>query len=60
MRQVRAFKRDSFQRAGESLNRGISLRRKPGALAKMALQRAGNDTGGRGQRGNANAAMLSR
>jgi hypothetical protein len=59
MRKTSASKGHLLQRAAETLNRRISLGRKPGALAKMALQRAGNDTGGRGQRGNANAALRS-
>jgi hypothetical protein len=51
-------KRKLPQRAAETLNGGISLGRKPGAVAKMALQRAGNDTGGSGQGGDAGAARL--
>ena len=59
VRQTSTSKGNLQQRAAEALNGRISLGRKPGALAKMALQRAGNDTGGRGQRGNAHAAIRS-
>jgi hypothetical protein len=48
------------QRATETLNGRISLGRKPSSLAKMALKRAGNDTDGSGQRGNASATIQSR
>src|SRR3984957_4891217 len=57
MRKTSTSKGHLLQRAAETLNRGISLGRKPGALAKMTLQRTGNDTGGGGQRGNAHAAI---
>jgi hypothetical protein len=59
MRQTSTSKGNLLQRAAEPLHGCISLGRKPGALAKMALQRAGNDTGGRGQPGNAKAAIRS-
>jgi hypothetical protein len=48
------------QRVAESLNGGISLGGKPGAVAKMALQRAGNHADGSGQRGDAGATIRYR
>jgi hypothetical protein len=50
-------KRNLPQRIAESLDGGISLGRKPGAAAKMALQRAGNHADGSGERGNAGATI---
>ncbi len=60
LRETATFKRNLPQRAIETLNGCISLGRKPSAVAKMALKRAGNDTDGSGQRGNASAAIQSR
>jgi hypothetical protein len=60
MRKTSTSERNLPQRATETLNGCISLGRKPSALAKMALKRAGNDTDGSGQRGNTGATIQSR
>jgi hypothetical protein len=58
MRETLTSKGNLPQRATETLNGCISLGRKPSTVAKMALKRAGNDTDGSGQRGNASATIL--
>src|SRR5712672_1153727 len=60
MRATSTSKGNLPQRATETLNGCISLGPKPNALAKMALKRAGNDTDGSGQRGNASPTIHSR
>jgi len=49
MGETSMSKRNLPQRAIETPNSGISLRRKSGAVTKMALQRARNHTDGSGQ-----------
>ena len=60
MRETSASKGNLVQRAAKTLNGCISFGRKPGAVAKMTLQRAGHDADIRSQRGNAGVAMRSR
>jgi hypothetical protein len=60
MSKTSMSKRNLPQRATETANGGISLGGKPGAVAKMALQRAGNDTDGSGRRRASGAAIRRR
>jgi hypothetical protein len=57
MRETSSSKRNLPQRTIETLNGYISLGRKSGSVAKMALKRAWNHTDGSGQRGNASATI---
>jgi hypothetical protein len=60
MGETSMSKRNPAQRAIETPNSGISLGRKPGAVTKMALQRARNHTDGSGQPGDAGATIRHR